>query len=362
MDKLIIPDIPFQVLVRCLTYNQVEYIEDALNGFIMQKTNFPFVCVIIDDASTDGEQDVILSFLEREFDFSEESCTETNDAHVIVAKHKTNVNCTFAVYFLKENHHSKRRSKVPYASPWREKCKYEALCEGDDYWIDPLKLQKQYEILENNPEVSMCVTEAKILSKDRELDWRRYTSDCYVPIEDIIEKGGLWLQTASFFFRKYLLETMPECGKKCHVGDSPLMIWSGLVGKVYYLSAKSVVYRYGIGWTSSFNKQPIEKRIIAWKSGVNMLRGYNEISNHKYTGSFELMIYTDIMHNYLSNFKNKQIFLQEFGDVIRGTRLKIKLRHLYQVSSYKYKLKLLLCILKFESVLTIIAKMHKLKI
>lgn len=68
MQQIYTHKINYKVQARCLTYNQAKYIEDALNGFAMQQTNFPFVCLVIDDCSTDGEQEVIKSWMNRECD------------------------------------------------------------------------------------------------------------------------------------------------------------------------------------------------------------------------------------------------------------------------------------------------------
>ena len=143
----------FKVAVCCMTYNQSKYITDAMNGFTMQQTDFPFVCIIVDDASTDGEQEVIRKYVEENFDLSEGSAAyskETDYAVITYAQHKTNKNCYFAVLYLKENHYSQKKDKSPYLKEWRDGVEYMAICEGDDYWIVPDKLQVQYEILENN--------------------------------------------------------------------------------------------------------------------------------------------------------------------------------------------------------------------
>ena len=149
----------FKVLVRCFTYNQSQYIEDALNGFAMQQTNFPFVCLVMDDCSTDGEQEVIKAYLDRECDMSKAEFFEDDTTTTTLVPHRTNVNCTFAAYLLKKNLHKVKGAKMAYVTPWREHCEYEALCEGDDYWIDPLKLQKQVNFLEKNPECGFCYTD-----------------------------------------------------------------------------------------------------------------------------------------------------------------------------------------------------------
>ena len=129
----------FKVTVSCMTYNQSKYITDAMNGFTMQQTDFPFVCTIVDDASTDGEQEVIRKYVEENFDFSEGSAAyskETDYAFITYAQHKTNKNCYFAVLYLKENHYSQNKDKSPYLKEWRDGVEYMAICEEDDYWID----------------------------------------------------------------------------------------------------------------------------------------------------------------------------------------------------------------------------------
>lgn len=153
--------IDFLVSVRCFTYNQSAYIKDALNGFVMQQTNFPFVVLVVDDASTDGEQEVIRKFMTEEFELSDASVAyekETEFGYIQYAQHKTNKNCFMVAMFLKENHYSQKKKKFPYLVEWRDNVKYEAICEGDDYWIDPLKLQKQVDFLEENPDYSMVHT------------------------------------------------------------------------------------------------------------------------------------------------------------------------------------------------------------
>ena len=154
----------FKVKVNCMTYNHSAFITNTMNGFVIQQTNFPFVCCIIDDASSDGEQEVIRRFVSENFDLKDVSIAyekDTDYGHVTFAQHKTNRNCYFAVVYLKENHYSQKKSKAPYLTEW-EDTKYIALCEGDDYWTDPLKLQKQVDFLERHPDYSLCCHRFKI--------------------------------------------------------------------------------------------------------------------------------------------------------------------------------------------------------
>lgn len=159
------PEQDYTVLVRCFTFNQSKYIEDALNGFVMQQTTFPFVCLVVDDASTDGEPEVIKSWMDRECDMAEAKHIDIPTAGIIIVPHKTNRNCTMAVYLLKENLYKQKEKKMEHVAPWREHCRYEALCEGDDYWTEPLKLQKQVDYLEAHPEVSYSCHRFNVLTQ-----------------------------------------------------------------------------------------------------------------------------------------------------------------------------------------------------
>lgn len=153
----------FYVVVRCMTYNHHAYIEDAMNGFCMQKTTFPFVCVIVDDASIDGAQNVIKKYVQEHFELIDTN--ETDDYVLNFAQHKRNTNCHFAVVYLKYNHYSINKDRVQYCARWQAKAKYLAFCEGDDYWIDVNKLQMQVSFLENNNEYGMCYTNFNLLDQ-----------------------------------------------------------------------------------------------------------------------------------------------------------------------------------------------------
>ena len=121
------------VSICCLTYNHVNFIEDALEGFLKQQVNFPFEIIVHDDASNDGTREKVISYAK-------------NFPEII-----------FPV--LQEvNQYSKRKGSILQMFILPEvRGKYIALCEGDDYWTDPLKLQKQADFMEANPEYSLSV-------------------------------------------------------------------------------------------------------------------------------------------------------------------------------------------------------------
>lgn len=128
------------VAIKCLVYNHEPYLRDCLEGFVMQQTNFPFVAIVHDDASTDGSAAII-----REY--------EEKYPNIIKPIYET------------ENQYSKHDGSVGRivdAAIDDTGAKYVAMCEGDDYWTDPLKLQKQVDFLEANPEYSMCFHGAQV--------------------------------------------------------------------------------------------------------------------------------------------------------------------------------------------------------
>ena len=126
------------VTIRCITYNHELYIRQCLDGFVMQKTNFRFIAIVHDDASTDGNADIIKEYAKKYPDI----------IHPILQT---------------ENQHSKgfKEAKEMLINLCLQS-KYVAYCEGDDYWTDPLKLQKQFDFMEANPEYAACFHPARI--------------------------------------------------------------------------------------------------------------------------------------------------------------------------------------------------------
>lgn len=241
------PEQDYTVLVRCFTFNQSKYIEDALNGFVMQQTTFPFVCLVVDDASTDGEQEVIKTWMERECDMADAKYVDIPTANVVIVPHKTNCNCTMAVYLLKENLYRQREKKMDHVTPWREHCRYEALCEGDDYWTEPLKLQKQVYFMNSHSEYSMCFHNAVLHWEDgREEDhsFSNVKDRNYSGVE-IFEK---WIvPTASVLLRKevYSSAIYRKAVKNPYFryGDIILFLSCAKCGKVRGMSNCMSVYR-----------------------------------------------------------------------------------------------------------------------
>lgn len=132
------------VCIHCSTFNHERWIEQALKGFVMQKTNFPFVAVVIDDFSSDKTARILRDYEKQYPDIIKAIC-------------------------LEENYHSQKKSKRGFFEPYDKVAKYIAFCEGDDYWTDPFKLQKQVDYLEAHPDVGLCYTDYSRANKDMEI-------------------------------------------------------------------------------------------------------------------------------------------------------------------------------------------------
>ena len=306
----------YKVCIRCYTYNHAPYIGDAMNGFVMQQTDFPFVATIVDDASTDETTQVISNYFRECFDTEDSSVAFREDADygtVLFARHKTNSNCYFAVVLLHKNHHSQKKSKRPYIKRWIDTVPFIALCEGDDYWTDSFKLQKQLDYLEAFPNCLLCVHSA---------DWKTgdsiYSSGCQstVPkdysVEELIRCGGVFFATASFVYRSELIRYKPDWRKKASVGDFPLQILAGLHGDVHYLPDKMCVYRFRSEGSWSTNQMKKDAFIPFQKNKIEWMTLLNEDTGHKY----QRAIYDQLFQNFNALFNLREITFLDYAKAV----------------------------------------------
>lgn len=245
--------------MRCFTYNHAPYIVDAMNGFTMQQTDFPFVCTIVDDASTDGEQEVIRHYLEEHFDLSDTATVrneETDDYVLTFAQHKTNRNCYFAVLYLKYNHYSIKKPKKPYCAEWNKQAKYIALCEGDDYWIDPNKLQMQCEFMDNDTSCVLSHTsfeylEDGVVSKMNAKE-RAQTNIIFLQKQKdlrpfILDGNSYLVQTVTVMFRTEAYESavidLKEFQGKFYMGDTQMWVALLSLGSIHFFNEVTSIYR-----------------------------------------------------------------------------------------------------------------------
>ncbi len=211
------------VSVRCITYNHAPYIEDAIKGFLIQETDFPIEIWIHDDASTDGTREIVESYQER---YPKIIKTILQD----------------------ENQYSK--GKRP-SSFFREKVKgdYIAFCEGDDFWFDPRKLEKQVMLLSKESSVNMSFHSAVRHDEDTNLISMVgvYAENLsIVPIEDIVEKKMGQIPTASTLVKSSAYKEFVDfiaSNERLAVGDIFLHFYGAKNGGALYVNEAMSFYR-----------------------------------------------------------------------------------------------------------------------
>ena len=217
------------LVIRCLTYNHEPYIRDTLEGFVSQKTNFPFVAIVHDDASTDATAAIVQEYAEKYPDI-------------------------IKPIFETENQYSKKDGSITKIVD--EACaatgaKYVAICEGDDYWIDLLKLQKQVNFLEAASDYTMCFhpVEVKVDPQSNlSTDCFSKTEEGEYKMDDILTKWTI--PTCSVVLRREMLRLKPE-NENFQYGDNVLWLTCASNGKIYCINRKMGVYRRQPGgWMS----------------------------------------------------------------------------------------------------------------
>lgn len=293
------------VSVICSTYNHEKYIRDALEGFVMQKTTFPFEVLVHDDASTDGTADIIREY-ERKY------------PDIIKPIYQT------------ENQYSKKVGITAVYQISRARGKYIAPCEGDDYWTDPMKLQKQYDFMERNPEYTLCACSTlwlDMLHNKVEPDSCRTDRDRDVSLEELIlEQNGRAFQYATIFARKELFLDRPEWMKNFGVGDTPLMLRAAQTGRVRMLADTMAVYRAQTNgsWSIQYKKNA-EFRIKVFERLIRGFSMFNEETEYRYDAVISRRLRT-IRYRLARDRRDlKALVSREYREVFASRPLKLKI-------------------------------------
>ena len=235
-----------KVSVCMITYNHEKYIREAIEGVLMQQTDFPIELILANDCSTDSTDTVIQNML------------------------ATHPKAACIRYF----HHPKNVGMMPNFIFTLGQCqgKYIALCEGDDYWTDPYKLQKQVDFLEANPDYGICFHEVKIrdessgILKDDNITRK-------VPettnIEDLAR--GNFIHTPSVMLRNDF--KLPSWFYQSPIGDYPLYCFALKERKIFKIEEEMSVYRMHTSsvWSNKsveYRKYEMDKALMLIKRNI----------------------------------------------------------------------------------------------
>jgi glycosyltransferase involved in cell wall biosynthesis len=230
IDNNILVDIPM------CTYNHAPYIAQAVEGVMIQKTKFQYRLIIGEDCSSDGTREIVRGLLMKYQD------------RMKVILHDRNIGV-------------QANSKIVLGEC---RAKYIALCDGDDYWTDSAKLQRQVDFLEANPDYSICYHRVEELRSDGSRRPEKLnTSEDFrtITIEDLAR--GNTIHTPSVVYRNGLIEDVP-----IWVNDFVLHMLNARHGKIYYMPDIMATYRVGVGMYGSVHSN---KRVIAWAETLRRL-------------------------------------------------------------------------------------------
>ncbi len=224
------------VTIFCIVYNSRQYIQQCLDAFLKQKTNYKFEIVIHDDASTDGTKEIIENYSKKYPDI-------------------------IRPFYEEENQYSKGNiTKIIKELYKKSKGKYLAQCDGDDYWCDEYKLQKQVDFMEAHPDYVLCYHPAKMIYVDEEREPVIIGKSTYKNPQSyykLIKANNIPSSSVMYrteYLKKELLD-YPEC---IYPGDWFTHISVAKHGKIGYLPDVMYVYRWnkqGISYTESENPE-----------------------------------------------------------------------------------------------------------
>ena len=265
------------VSICCLTYNHEKYVKDALEGFVSQKTSFNFEVLIHDDASTDNTANIIKEYEKKYPDI-------------------------IKPIYQKENQYSKGLAPGRMNRD-RASGKYIAMCEGDDYWIDPLKLQKQVDYMNAHPDCTFCFSNGYVEraggnrsdQKEKIIPWGK-ASYLKGKIDSIYNVGEIellgYIPTASFLFPNKIRKREPEISEDAFKGDGFLKLYTTYYGYAYFLQEETCVYRLGVpdSLTTRWKKDKKNYADYAHKFAL-MYKELNEWMNYQFNNVLEMRQY-----------------------------------------------------------------------
>lgn len=304
------------VSVICSTYNQIKYIRQCLDSLVTQKTTFKYEVIVKDDASTDGQREIILEYANKYPDI-------------------------IRPLLLEENHFQKGLGSVAFEKAFKmAQGKYIAGCEGDDFWVDENKLQVQVDFMEDHPDYVLCghaayyANEDGTLQKDRFFRFDTVSRD--ISTEEIISDWAM--ATNSLLYRKESRTDIiiPFQGK-CVSGDYAKTVYLALKGKIYYFDKLMSAYRVNsIGSISRLYKDNKEKQL----EFAAMLDRINEYTKGQYEAVINNYKRRYLFYLYLRLADRKELL--KYKDQFKGKPLKTKIKYVacvYFTPLYKIYLK-----------------------
>lgn len=280
------------VSIICITYNHENFIKKAIEGFLIQKVNFKYEILIHDDASTDKTIEILKEYEEKYSDI-------------------------IKIIYQKENQYSQGKDPIKYLYDLANG-KYLSFCEGDDYWIDEYKLQKQIDFLEKNKEYSATYHNTFVVNKIGELYYEY--QDAFplfksheITIKDLerskILSGQLATIVCRNFWKKWTKFQKSIYLKADVNGDEKLSVTFPLEGKVYYFEEIMSCYRRTFDTESWNSRNRNRDNKYYFSKSCEILKKYlKEMYNYdlemEFTPSIYVLFSKTLKKPNLKNIKN----------------------------------------------------------
>lgn len=257
-----------EVTVCCITYNHEKYIVDAIEGFLMQETGFSYEIVIHDDASTDSTAEIVKQY-------------ESRYPNKIIG------------VYQEKNQYSQGADILFDIMLPMARGKYIALCEGDDYWTEPYKLQKQVEAMELHPECYLCAHAATIVDAETKQiinEIKPSAKECIFVPEEVIAGGGGFVATNSLFIKRDEMEKDANLLRGFSL-DYFLQIMGSIRGGMLYLADSMSSYRWMAkgSWSEKMHKD-LQMNIDFIERCCTMLNRINMRTGARYKDAIEKVI------------------------------------------------------------------------
>ena len=253
------------VTVILPTHNHAPFIAGAIESVLMQQTEYPFDILLHDDASTDGTADICRDYAAR-----------YPEKITLIAQ-------TVNQYQID------RRIQSHILIP-RVSAKYTAILDGDDYWIDPKKLQKQVQYLEEHPDCTLCVGGAIAVDVDGNTVGKAMPYDVsrVVDPRDMIRAGGGFTASDTIVMPTQLLKDLPEFADAIEAEDIPFQLLGALKGYAYYIADTLMAYRVAVpgSWSTRQYASAKNTRIKTSRDLIALNEGYDAFSSGKYHEAF----------------------------------------------------------------------------
>lgn len=269
------------VSIVMITYGHELFIKRAIENVLEQETKFQIELIVANDCSPDNTDQIVKE---------------------IISDHPK---ASLIKYFKRE----KNLGIMPnfYDALWKSTGKYIAICEGDDYWTDPNKLQTQVDFLENHTDYTICFHSAKVIEqKSGKLlyNLRPHLGNRTFSTSAVIEGGGSFMPTASMVFRCDIIKDLPGWFQTAPVGDIFLSIYSAIKGKVYYIDKLMAVYQVNnSNWSSEMlAKDGFRKRYNLHTTMISLLEKIRDSKDKIHTKSLDRLISKSIKSLLIDNY------------------------------------------------------------